>query len=80
MNWESPYLSRFLRGPAAPARLIVTDRRGWGAPSASPPGTCRTSDEVAGTNSAYLVGERDLAVPMRTASAAGPWRGQGNTR
>ena len=44
MNWESPYLSRFLRGLAAHARLIVTDRRGWGgAPSASPPGTCRTS-------------------------------------
>lgn len=30
MNWESPYLSRFLRGLAAHARLIVTDRRGWG--------------------------------------------------
>src|SRR5437667_6841343 len=40
MNWESPYLSRFLRCLAAHARLIVTDRRGWGgAPSASPPGT-----------------------------------------
>jgi hypothetical protein len=30
MNWESPYLARFLRGLAALARLIITDRRGWG--------------------------------------------------
>jgi len=30
VNWESPYLSRFLRGLASHARLIVTDRRGWG--------------------------------------------------
>src|SRR5438876_10625081 len=49
MNWESPYLSRFLRCLAAHARLIVTDRRGWGgAPSASPPGTCRTSTRSPG--------------------------------
>ena len=30
MNWESPYLSRFLLGLAARTRLIITDRRGWG--------------------------------------------------
>jgi len=30
MNWESPYLSRFLRGLARHTRLIITDRRGWG--------------------------------------------------
>jgi class 3 adenylate cyclase len=30
MNWESPYLARFLRGLARHGRLIITDRRGWG--------------------------------------------------
>jgi len=30
MNWESQHLARFLRGLARSARLIVTDRRGWG--------------------------------------------------
>jgi class 3 adenylate cyclase len=30
MNWESPYLSRFLQGLSRHARLIITDRRGWG--------------------------------------------------
>jgi class 3 adenylate cyclase len=38
MNWESPYLSRFLRGLAARARLIVTDRRGWGCSERFTPG------------------------------------------
>jgi len=30
LNWEGPALARFLRGLARNARLIVTDRRGWG--------------------------------------------------
>jgi len=38
MNWESPYLSRFLRGLARHARLIVTDRRGWGCSERFTPG------------------------------------------
>ncbi len=38
MNWESPYLSRFLRGLASRARLIVTDRRGWGCSERFTPG------------------------------------------
>ncbi|MGH8637245.1 MAG: alpha/beta fold hydrolase, partial [Burkholderiales bacterium] len=38
MNWESPYLSRFLRGLAGHARLIVTDRRGWGCSERFTPG------------------------------------------
>ena len=38
MNWESPYLSRFLRGLAGYARLIVTDRRGWGCSERFTPG------------------------------------------
>ena len=43
LNWESPRLSRFLRGLAAHARLIVTDRRGWGCSDRSRPSTSRHS-------------------------------------
>jgi class 3 adenylate cyclase/pimeloyl-ACP methyl ester carboxylesterase len=39
MNWESPYLARFLRGLARHARLIVTDRRGWGCSERFTPGS-----------------------------------------
>ncbi len=38
MNWESPYLSRFLRGLASHARVIITDRRGWGCSERFTPG------------------------------------------
>ena len=38
MNWESPSLSGFLRGLANHARLIVTDRRGWGCSERFTPG------------------------------------------
>ncbi len=38
MNWESPYLSRFLRGLVGHARLLVTDRRGWGCSERFTPG------------------------------------------
>ena len=30
IQWESPYLERFLHGLSEQARLIITDRRGWG--------------------------------------------------
>ena len=38
VNWESPHLSRFLRGLASQSRLIVTDRRGWGCSERFTPG------------------------------------------
>jgi len=38
LNWESPYLSQFLRGLAAHARVIVMDRRGWGCSERFTPG------------------------------------------
>ncbi len=42
LNWESPFLARFLRGLASLGRLVVSDRRGWGcserfSPSDVPP-------------------------------------------
>ncbi len=39
VNWESPSLSRFLRGLANHTRLIVTDRRGWGCSERFTPGS-----------------------------------------
>lgn len=38
LNWESPHLARFLRGLARHARVIVTDRRGWGCSERFTPG------------------------------------------
>ena len=39
MNWESRHLANFLRGLARHARLIVTDRRGWGCSERFTPGS-----------------------------------------
>lgn len=52
INWESPYLARFLRGLAGHARLIVTDRRGYGcsdrfSPSDVPPLEATVDDLIA---------------------------------
>jgi class 3 adenylate cyclase len=38
MNWESRHLARFLQGLSRHARLIVTDRRGWGCSERFTPG------------------------------------------
>jgi class 3 adenylate cyclase/pimeloyl-ACP methyl ester carboxylesterase len=38
MNWESPYLSQFMRGLAVHGRVIVMDRRGWGCSERFTPG------------------------------------------
>ena len=46
MNWESPYLARFLRGLSRHARLIITDRRGWGASDRFSPTDIPDIDEL----------------------------------
>jgi class 3 adenylate cyclase len=38
LNWEGPRLAAFLHGLARQARLIVTDRRGWGCSERFTPG------------------------------------------
>jgi class 3 adenylate cyclase/pimeloyl-ACP methyl ester carboxylesterase len=38
LNWESPYLASFLRGLGEKARVIHTDRRGWGCSDRFSPG------------------------------------------
>lgn len=52
LNWQSAYLSRFLRGLASHARLIIVDRRGYGlsesyAPNDVPPIETFTDDVLA---------------------------------
>ncbi len=46
VNWESPYLARFLRGLSRHARLIITDRRGWGASDRFSPSDIPDIDEL----------------------------------
>jgi class 3 adenylate cyclase len=38
LNWQSPYLARFLQGLGRMARVIHTDRRGWGCSDRFSPG------------------------------------------
>src|SRR5215470_9467644 len=64
MNWESPRYAAFLRGLAEHARLIVTDRRGYGcsdryAPPKVPEIDTTTDDllavlDAAGSNRAVV--------------------------
>ena len=46
MNWESRHLAHFLRGLARHARLIVTDRRGWGCSERFTPGSVPDVDAL----------------------------------
>ena len=46
LNWESPYLAHFLRRLAQHARLIVTDRRGWGCSERFTPGYVPDADTL----------------------------------
>lgn len=38
VNWDDVHLARFLSGLAAHARLVITDRRGWGCSERFTPG------------------------------------------
>jgi len=46
LGWESPHLSRFLSGLARQARLIITDRRGWGCSERFSPTDIPDIDEL----------------------------------
>src|SRR5262245_24156249 len=71
MNWESPYLSRFLRGLAAHARLIVTDRRGWGCSERFTPGHVPDVDTLTDDILAVLKAARsERAAIMATYESA----------
>jgi class 3 adenylate cyclase/pimeloyl-ACP methyl ester carboxylesterase len=84
VNWESPYLSRFLRGLAAHARLVVTDRRGWGCSERFTPGYVPDVDiltddilavmEAAGSERASILATYESAIVASLFAATYPDR------
>jgi class 3 adenylate cyclase len=84
LNWDSPYLARFLRGLAGHARLIVTDRRGWGCserftPGYVPDAETLTDDvlavmEAAGSERASILATYESAIVASLFAATYPDR------
>ena len=84
MNWESPYLAALLRGLARNARLIITDRRGFGcsdrfSPTDIPPFEVFVDDiltvmDTAGSDRAVMFGTWDCALIAVLCAAACPDR------
>jgi class 3 adenylate cyclase len=84
VNWESQYLSRFLRGLAGHARLIVTDRRGWGCSERFTPGYVPDVDiltddilavmEAAGSERASLLATYESTIVASLFAATYPDR------
>jgi pimeloyl-ACP methyl ester carboxylesterase len=87
LAWESSYLAKFLRGLAAHARVIATDRRGWGlsdrfAPDAVPPLETLTDDvqtvmDAAGSSRAVVFGSWDCGALAMLVAATHPGRAAG---
>lgn len=84
MNWESPYLARFLNGLAGLGRLIVMDRRGWGcsdrfSPSDVPPLETLTDDllvvmDAVGSERAAIFGSFETGPLVMMFAATHPER------
>jgi class 3 adenylate cyclase len=84
VNWESPYLSRFLQGLAHRSRLIITDRRGWGcsdrfSPSDVPDVDTLTDDiltvlDAAGSSRTALLASWDSTILAALFAATYPDR------
>jgi class 3 adenylate cyclase len=84
MNWESPYLAGLLRALARHARLIITDRRGFGcsdrfSPTDIPPFEVFTDDiltvmDAVGSRRAAIFGTWDCALIATLWAAAYPDR------
>jgi class 3 adenylate cyclase len=84
VNWESPFLARFLRGLAGLARLIVTDRRGWGCSERFTPGHVPDVDtltddvlavlKAAGSERASILATYDAAIVAALVGATYPER------
>jgi len=82
LNWESPYLSHFLRGLARHARLIVTDRRGWGCSERFSPGYIPEVDtltddilavlQAVGSNQASILATYESAIVASLFAAVYP--------
>ncbi|MGN6432120.1 MAG: adenylate/guanylate cyclase domain-containing protein [Gaiellaceae bacterium] len=84
MNWESPYLAALLRSLARHARLIITDRRGFGcsdrfSPTDIPPFEVFRDDiltvmDAAGSDRAAIFGTWDCALIATLCGATYPER------
>ena len=84
LNWESPHLARFLRGLARHARVIVTDRRGWGCSERFTPGYVPDVDvltddilavmEAAGSERAAILATYESAIVASLFAATYPER------
>ena len=64
VQWESPFMARFLHGLAEHARLIITDRRGWGCSERFAPNDVPPLEELGDDLGAVLdaAGSRRAAV------------------
>jgi class 3 adenylate cyclase len=84
MNWESPFLARFMRGLTRHGRLIVTDRRGWGCSERFTPGYVPDVDiltddilavmAAAGSEQASIIATYESAIVASLFAAVYPER------
>jgi len=87
LNWQSPHLARFLRGLGERARVIHTDRRGWGCSDRFSPGDVAplevqvddlvTVMDAAGSERAIIFGSFDTALTAMLFAATYPERTAG---
>ncbi len=87
LNWESPYLARFLRGLGERARVIHTDRRGWGCSDRFSPGDVAPLEvqvddlvavmDAAGSERAVLFSSQDTVTAVVLFAATYPERTAG---
>jgi pimeloyl-ACP methyl ester carboxylesterase len=87
LNWESPYLGRFLRGLGRQARVIHTDRRGWGYSDRFSPGDVAPLEvqvddvvavmDAAGSERAVIFGSGETGLTAMLFAATYPDRTAG---
>jgi class 3 adenylate cyclase/pimeloyl-ACP methyl ester carboxylesterase len=87
LNWESPHLARFLLGLGERARVIHTDRRGWGCSDRFSPGDVSPLEVVvddlvalmdaAGSERAVIFASIDTCPPAILFAASNPERTAG---
>ena len=84
VNWDGAHLARFLSGLAAHARLVITDRRGWGCSERFSPGDVPDVDtltddvlavmKAAGSDRASILATYECAIVALLFAATYPER------
>jgi class 3 adenylate cyclase len=84
VNWDGAHLARFLSGLAAHARLVITDRRGWGCSERFTPGDVPDVDtltddvlavmKAAGSDRASILATYECAIVALLFAATYPER------